>query len=293
MQPARRGYAERTGQHHLPGGRAGEVGTAHDVGDALGRIVDHHRELVGPQPVGALQHKIADLGGDVLLEAAAQPVIDPDRARRHAQPPGARRAPLGQTVAAGARIDEFAVTGHGLPGALLRVRDLPARAAAGIGESACDQGIERRGVTRAACRLEHRLAVGVQAEAGERVEDGRGRARLLARRIDVLDAQQPASAVCARIEPGGERRDRRPGVQRPGRGGGEAADVAAACGVHRLVLRGRAFVFGAAPSPSAIHPPSGSGADCGPSSRRSRTCGSSSRDSHHVSALPGSARRQP
>ena len=48
-----------------------------------------------------------------------------------------------------------------------------------------------------------------------------------ARRVDVLDAHQPAPAVRARVEPARQRGDQRAGVQRPGGRRREAAAVGA------------------------------------------------------------------
>ena len=60
VQVARRRQAQRALQVDLARGVVGQVLAAHDVGDALRRVVDDHRELVGPQAVGALEHEVAD-----------------------------------------------------------------------------------------------------------------------------------------------------------------------------------------------------------------------------------------
>ena len=57
-----------------------QVGTTHDLGDALRGIVHDHRQLVGPQPVGAAQHEIANFGIDTLLDMAADRVIEGNQA---------------------------------------------------------------------------------------------------------------------------------------------------------------------------------------------------------------------
>ena len=66
--------AERTLQQDLARRVVGQVLAAHDVGDALLGIVDHHRELVGPQAVGAPQHEVTDLVRHVLALWAEAPV---------------------------------------------------------------------------------------------------------------------------------------------------------------------------------------------------------------------------
>jgi hypothetical protein len=50
-------------------------------------------------------------------------------------------------------------------------------------------------------RLPQRRVVPVQTEALEGVQDGLRRTGLFARRVDVLNADQPASAVGSRIQP--------------------------------------------------------------------------------------------
>jgi cobalamin biosynthesis protein CbiG len=73
----------------------GQVLAAHHVGDALRRVVDHHRQLVGGLAVGAAQHEVADLVRHVLLLRPEPAVAPVDRHRLPslvaAQPPGARR----------------------------------------------------------------------------------------------------------------------------------------------------------------------------------------------------------
>ena len=46
---------------------------------AAGGIVDRHRELVGEQAIRPLQDEVADLGTDVLADAALDAVVEADR----------------------------------------------------------------------------------------------------------------------------------------------------------------------------------------------------------------------
>ena len=87
-------------QHNLARRVVGQVGTAHDVGHALGGVIYHYGKLVGPQTVGAAQDKVAhSLRNGLLL--CAQPPVRPVRngidrqpllqqARLHMQTPGMR-----------------------------------------------------------------------------------------------------------------------------------------------------------------------------------------------------------
>src|SRR3546814_7812027 len=66
----------------LPWGRVEQVGSAHDIGDALRGVVDHHRQLVRPAAVGAFEYEIAHLRGDVLRLGAEDRVYEFDPATR-------------------------------------------------------------------------------------------------------------------------------------------------------------------------------------------------------------------
>ena len=105
---ARRGQAERALQQDLARRGIEQVGAAHDVGDALRGIVDHHGQLVGPETVGAREHEIADR-----------------RARRPARcGPGSRRRTSTGDVAA---------RGSGSKGRGVVVRATQCRWIAGVG----------------------------------------------------------------------------------------------------------------------------------------------------------------
>ncbi len=86
MQVARGGQAERTLQHDLARRGIEQVGATDDVGDALVGIVDHHRQLVCPETVGAKQDKVADFSRHVLPHRTLQAIDEADCAAiRHAQ----------------------------------------------------------------------------------------------------------------------------------------------------------------------------------------------------------------
>ena len=78
-------------QRHLPRGRPQQIVAAHDVGHAIGRVVDHHRQLVGVEAVGAAHDHVA---ADRPRVAAVQPVAHLDGRLRHAYAQG-RAFPLG------------------------------------------------------------------------------------------------------------------------------------------------------------------------------------------------------
>ena len=89
MQIARRCHAQGLLQHQLARGGVEQVRPAHHIGDALRRIVDHHRQLVGPVAVGTAQHDIAHLGVHILGDAPLQRVLEACLGvRRHPQAHG-------------------------------------------------------------------------------------------------------------------------------------------------------------------------------------------------------------
>ena len=88
-------------QEDLARRRREQVGAAHDVRDALQRVVDDDRELVGEEPVGAPDDEIADVAREVLRLRSLQAVAEFDRARRRRA--RARRAAGGRAGPAGCR----------------------------------------------------------------------------------------------------------------------------------------------------------------------------------------------
>ena len=62
----RRRQSEQLLQRDLPGRRREQVIAAHDVADAIRRVVDDHRQLVGVQAVGAAHDDVADVCRELL-----------------------------------------------------------------------------------------------------------------------------------------------------------------------------------------------------------------------------------
>src|SRR5690606_23013661 len=65
-----------------------QVGAAHDVGDALVGVIEHHGQLVGVQAVTAPDDEVAHLALQLLAELALHPVGEPVLQGRHAQADG-------------------------------------------------------------------------------------------------------------------------------------------------------------------------------------------------------------
>ena len=80
------------------------------------------------------------------------------------------------------------------------------------------------GVTRRTCELEGDLAVPLQAEPGQAIQDGLDGGRGGARAVGVLDTQQVFAAVMAGKQPVEERSARAADMQKAGRRGRKTGD---------------------------------------------------------------------
>ena len=160
VQIAGRDQPQGTLQVDLARGVVGQVGAAHDVGHALGRVVHHHCHLVGPQAVGTPQHKVAHCLAQVLLlrtQAAVAPedhrVVTPGVRRSQTDRPAnlANPAELAMHAgAAGAGVDRVAKAAWRATGASQCRRDVGAAAGAGVGQASGQQTLQRRLIGRAA-----------------------------------------------------------------------------------------------------------------------------------------------
>ena len=226
MQVGRGRGAERELQHPLPRRVVVKVESANDVRDPLGRVVDDDRELVGVEPVTALEHEVAGDGFHGLDERRLHAVLDLDRgeatrAQSHREAlrvvrgsaPAAAEIPdlggLRETVAAARQ------GGGGLPGR--GGGDLGAGAGTEVGEVSRREARQRLLVEFRAGALADDRPVPLESEGVERPKDRIGGAGYLARPVDVLDANEPCAALRARIEVAADRRQERARVQRAGR----------------------------------------------------------------------------
>ncbi len=215
-----RGQVETRLQVDLAGRRAEQVLAAHHlVNPGVGVIDDHRQLVVGEQAVGAAHHEIPDRGLEVLVAAPEDPVAETDRLARHLHPQGARRPPLGQAVATAPHVDRpFLARVRGARQHLL------ARAAAVEHQSLCAQGDCGRLVGLGPPALPDDLAVPRETQLLEGPQNGVGRPRHHARRVEILHAQQPAAAGLPGQAETRQRRQQRTEMKRAGRAGGEAPD---------------------------------------------------------------------
>src|SRR4051794_31646622 len=152
-------------QPDLTRGRLYEVGAAHDMRDALLRIVDADRELIRVNRVAAIDHEIADMLFEFVLERRLYGVFETnDRASRiHA--PRACDAPRGQPGAAGSGIDVAFDSRESA------VSDLTPTARTCINPALATQFVKRGVVSGAAGALSDDVSVPVQPESRERAQD--------------------------------------------------------------------------------------------------------------------------
>jgi hypothetical protein len=179
-------------QGQLPQRRLQQVRAAHHLGDALGGVVDHHGELVGPQAVSPADHEGAFLVTGIAAHLALDAVDEGLHAGVHVEPPGhrdtagrRRGGAAGMATAAGVQLRARQRTGKGTA-FLHQLR----------------QGLR---IVAVAPALPDNLAVPGEAVVFEAVQDGIGRTGLFARWIEVLDAHQPAATGGPRVQPAGQR----------------------------------------------------------------------------------------
>ena len=205
--------------------RIGEVIVAtDDVGHVHVVVVDHDREHVGRGLVGAQQHQVVEVL--VLPDHATLDLILDDGLAL------GRRLEADDRLDAGRRLFRIAVA----PAAVVELRasfaprgfahfcELLGTRVTVIGFAGGKQRFRDLAVARGAGELRDRLAVPVEAEPGQPVEDRRDRGLGRALAVGILDAQQHLAAASARIEPIEQRRACAADVQEAGRGGREAGD---------------------------------------------------------------------
>ncbi|MNL09660.1 hypothetical protein D3C87_1304280 [compost metagenome] len=158
-----------------------QVGAAHDVGDTLPGIVQHHRQLIGVEPVAAANHEITDIPAQMLMEFTLHPVdeVVVQYGDTHADG-GVFGAVPG--IAAESRIN-----------AVIRLQ-LLARARARVGQAVIEQAIEYFGVGIVAVTLANHFAIPLETIAFQRLEDRGLGAGFFTGRVKVFHAHQPTAA---------------------------------------------------------------------------------------------------
>lgn len=75
MQVAGRGQAQGLLQQYLARRIVGEIFAPNHMRDALGAVVHHHGQLVGPQAIGAAENEVTDAVHDILLLSAQATIM--------------------------------------------------------------------------------------------------------------------------------------------------------------------------------------------------------------------------
>ena len=200
------------------------VVAANDMGDAHVVIVDDDGEHVGRIAVGAQQHEIVEIlvgEGDAALHLVVDDGLavlaraQADR-RRHA------RRRLGGVAVAPAAV--VARRQAGEPLLLAHFGKFFRRAIAAIGVAGLQQLHRGFAVARDAGELVDDLAVPIEFEPAQAVEDRLDRLRRRALAVGVLDAQQELAADVLGVEPVEQRRARPADMQEAGGRGRETGD---------------------------------------------------------------------
>src|SRR2546421_23206 len=108
VQVRRRRKTEPALQPDLARCRGKQIGTAHDVGNALRCVVHDDCELIREQTIGAPDDEIADLPLEPLLVPSLEPIAEGNRFVGDAQSPGSGLALRRDAVATRSRIDALA-----------------------------------------------------------------------------------------------------------------------------------------------------------------------------------------
>ena len=210
MQVTRQRQAQRLLQETLPWRGVKQVGPANDVGDTLRCIVNHHGQLIGKQTVGASQHEVADLLCQLLLHNALQSVGDVDMGIIHPYAYAAWLATRRQTITAGARIDIARAVDAA-------VGNLLAGAGAVVDAAHVRQFLECRHVIFVALSLIHDRPIPLQSKGLQRAQYRICGTGNLAWRVEILDPDQPLTALMTCVQIAAECRHQRTKMQGPGR----------------------------------------------------------------------------
>src|SRR5262249_49878656 len=195
-----RGEAQLPVQPDLPRRRCGEARAAHNVRDAVVRVVHDHSELIREYIVRALDDEVADLAREVLLVPALKAISESDRAVAHGGAPCASLTARCNAVPAGARIDALAA------GTQRRALEIWARARTGKRECLARKTMERGLVQHGALALPYDRAVVAKPVCRELGEDLCRDPRAAARLVEIFDANEPLAALRPGVAVARERR---------------------------------------------------------------------------------------
>ena len=203
----RPGKAEKRLQQTMDRGRGDEVAPARDVRHTLQPVVDHHRQVIARSQIATLEDNIApNLRRRPMLRGnGALAIFSPAKIRRrnvertpHVE---AERGPIAAGEAVARMRPGERAAGSGVKRRAIRVapsvrgsRNLRVAAKTGIDKAALIKARERRRIVVAMLALPARRRGKAKSKPGQIVSDGGLESRLAARMVQVLNAQQRASA---------------------------------------------------------------------------------------------------
>ncbi len=192
MHVCRRRQAQRRLQLNLAGRAAEQVRTAYHMRDPEGGIVHDDGQLVRPQSVATTDDEVPDAAEDVLELFSLDTVqkFGPARLDAKAQCGFPRRC---DSEDAFGRMEQLFASRTLV--ILRNCRKLRARAMAFAQPSPGAQHVNGLGVFRSSFTLPDQGAIPTQVESLEGTQDVVGRSGPFARRIKVLDADQPLAAT--------------------------------------------------------------------------------------------------
>ena len=205
MPIARRGNAKQRLQQPVDRGRGKQISSTHDVGHALKRVIDHHRQMVARREIAPAEDNVApNFRGRWLLRGnSALAKFGPAKTRRS----GVDRAPhveaKGRAFAPGEAVARFRwrerAARSGIERRAVRVAlsvrgagDLRTAAKAGVDQASLIEAGERRRVVIAMLALPARRRE-AKAKPREVVDNGGLKLRFAARSVQIFNAQQHAS----------------------------------------------------------------------------------------------------
>lgn len=181
--------------------RVEQVASAQNFGDALLVIIDHHSQLIGIGLIAPTDDKVSCLFGQILFDAALQPVVDADGPCGCFDSERMRLLPADFFIPAAARID-------GAPSSV-RLRQSTNRfsgTVAWIDQPPSLQALQSITISLGTLTLIQHRTIPMQSEALECSEDRVGGSGDRSEGIEIVDANEPLTLSRSGLEKAGERR---------------------------------------------------------------------------------------
>lgn len=196
-------------QVDLARSRVEQIGPADHMGNALFRVIDDHRKLVGKDAVCAGEDEVSDLTFKVLRHESLKTILERDLVVIDPQTVGTRLASGRRAGTAGSWI--------------YTIGEVLARAAAWESMPLLEQAVECVSVQLQPGTLVCHRSIPMQSALLEAAENIALGTRDVAGRVEIFHAHEPRSACASRIQVTGDRGHEASEMERAGWGGSEAA----------------------------------------------------------------------